>query len=78
MNYLNSVDLLFLSPWMVLLFGALLILLVDCFFEQGKKAIYALTLVTFAAAFLAKLYASKTENILLTAWLKTDFLSLFF
>lgn len=78
MNYLNSADLLFLSPWIILLFGALLILLTDCFFESCKNQLYGLTLLTFILAFFFKIYAPHTENILLTNWIKSDFVSHFF
>lgn len=69
-------DLFFLMPLIVLLFGSLLLLLCDCF--TTFKCSFSLTILTFIGAMIALVFAPKTENLLLTAWLKSDFLSFIF
>lgn len=69
-------DLFFLSPLLILLSGGLLVLLVDCF--TSLKCSFFITCLTFFAAMIDLLIVPKTENVLLTAWLKNDRLSLIF
>lgn len=76
---LNLTDFLFLSPLLILTFGALLILLIECFVLNAKGKIpFVVTLVTLGSAFIAANTAPQSDNRLLTAWLKTDELSIFF
>jgi NADH-quinone oxidoreductase subunit N len=75
----HAQDLYFLSPLLILTVGGLLILLLECF--SLKKIPYLhcfVTLLTFAFAFVIASFEFKTQNILLTAWLKNDVLATFF
>lgn len=76
---LSLVDLAALSPLLILLFGALVILLVESFAEESAaylSAPIAATSIAIAAA--AAYYAPASTNPLLTPWLRFDFITRFF
>lgn len=80
---LNSVDFASLSPLWILLLGALILLLLESFFEKkAKKYSFYVTLGTLFVAFYATWVAPISQNPLLTAWIKdnsfSDFLTFFF
>lgn len=73
------VDLLSISPMLILLFFALVLLLVESFAENVSKKIAAyLTLFGLVAALIATIYSPVSQNPLLTDWLKFDSLSRLF
>lgn len=76
---LNPVDFAALSPLLILLGGALLLLIIESFSEKFSSQLpISLTLLTIVAAIIGAYYAPVTENPLLTPWLKFDSLSRFF
>lgn len=67
------IDFYALSPLLIILFGALLVLLLESVDTAiAKRYSASLTLIIFAAAFCAALSAPASENPLLTPWLKFD------
>lgn len=76
---LGAQDFAALSPLLILLGGALIILLIESFAEVwAKKLSFGLTLLTIAIAGYAVLVAPISVNSLLTPWLKFDFLAKLF
>jgi NADH-quinone oxidoreductase subunit N len=76
---LTAQDFLSLSPLLIVLGAALLVLLVESFAEKAASKICALlTLLALAGALLAAYYAPPSNNPLLTPWLKMDGLSRLF
>jgi NADH-quinone oxidoreductase subunit N len=68
-----------LSPLLILLFGALILLLIESFAESIAKKVSLITsLLTLAAAIYAALVTSPSENPLLTPWLRFDSTAHFF
>lgn len=65
-----------LSPLLIVLLGALLVLLNETFLPKfSQKSAFGLTAATLIAASLAALYAPTSTNALLTSWLKFDQMS---
>lgn len=76
---LTSVDYAALSPLLIILAGALLLLLAESFAENwAKKLAFPLAAVTIILAFAAAYYAPHSENRLLTPWLSFDTTARFF
>lgn len=72
-------DIAALSPLLILLFGALIVLLIESFNEKlSKKSALYTTLATLLAALYATLQFNTTDNALLTPWLRFDNLSFYF
>lgn len=80
MNFtLTQVDYGALSPLLILLAGALILLLIEAFAPQAsKRACLWVTLVTLFCALHASIYGPISNNPLLTPWLKFDAVSNFF
>lgn len=73
---LSQIDFLALSPFLILLFGALAVLLLESLSESlSKKLSFLLTLLTLITATFAVIYAPSTNNPLITPWVKFDYLS---
>lgn len=76
---LNSVDFTALSPLLILLFGALVVLLVETFAENAsKKWSFYITIVTILCALFGIFTAPISSSPLLTPWLRFDSFSVFF
>lgn len=76
---LTSNDLIALSPFLILLGGALLVLLLESFaHREAKRISHWTTLGIILIAFWAALVAPASDNLLLTPWLNFDSLSRFF
>jgi NADH-quinone oxidoreductase subunit N len=76
---MNLNDFAALSPLLILLGGALLILLLESFKEEAsKKHSFYLTLFVLLIGLSAALYAPVSQNPLLTPWLKFDQLAQLF
>lgn len=76
---LSLIDYAALSPLLIVLAGALLVLLVETFNANvSKKISFALTALTFVAACIAAFYAPASTSELLTPWVKFDQLSKIF
>lgn len=77
---ISFIDTLALTPLLIVLTGALLMLLVECFFQPivAKKATFVLMIATLIAALGAVLYAPESSNPLLTSWLRFDSLAKLF
>lgn len=76
---LTLIDFGALSPLLIILAGALILLLVEAFAPQvARKASLWVTLITLFCALHATVYAPISENPLLTPWLKFDAVSNFF
>lgn len=76
---LTAPDLLALSPILILLGGALLVLLLETFFESAsKKGSFGLTVFTFAFSFFAALFSPESTNPLLTPWVHFNSLTKLF
>ncbi len=76
---LSLTDILALSPLIILLLGALILLLVESFADQAAKWLAPiLTPMTLLFAIYAACYAPVSHNIALTRWLRFDALSHFF
>lgn len=79
MTYLTSADLYSLSPLLVLLGGALLLLLLESFASDlSRRLSFLLTLLTLTGAAVATAYAPPSQNPLLTPWIRFDSLSRLF
>jgi len=76
---LNWVDFAAISPLLIILVGALLVLLLETFDESASKK-YAgiLTLATIALAIYAAIVSPPSHNNLLTPWLRFDSLERLF
>lgn len=77
---LNIYDFAALSPLLIVLAGAVLLLLLESFAapRKAKKFAAPLTLAMLAAALTAVTLAPASDNILLTPWLRFDHLAKFF
>ena len=76
---MNPVDYAALSPMIILLFGSLALLLIECFAEKWTKRFASqLTMSFLIAAFFAAYFAPPSTNTLLTGWLHFDSLGRFF
>lgn len=76
---LRLIDFAAISPLLILLFGALLMLILETFSERGAK-LYCLplTILTMICALGATFYAPPIENRVLTEWIQFDSLARFF
>lgn len=70
---LNLADITALSPLLIVLAAALIVLLIESFAESAAK-IYSswITLAAFAIAIIAVFYSPGSDNTLLTPWLRFD------
>jgi NADH-quinone oxidoreductase subunit N len=76
---LRSIDFAALSPLLILLVGALILLLMEAFAEKvAKKGSFYVALIAIALALIATLFAPASDNPLLTPWLRFDSLTYFF
>lgn len=76
---LSSADYGALSPLLILLVGALLVLLLETFFEKAsKKLSLPLTIITLLLALFTTFNAPASDNSILIRWLRFDDLSTFF
>ena len=77
---LNYADLMALSPLLMVLFGALVVLLLESFVSSplSKKLTYFATLLTLGAAVAFSFVQGATENPSLTSWIRFDSLANFF
>lgn len=76
---LSLTDYAALSPLFILLGGALILLLLESFYESiAKKFSATISLVFIITAMLAAYYVPASTNPLLTPWIKFDNLSKFF
>ncbi|MBA2368029.1 MAG: NADH-quinone oxidoreductase subunit N [Candidatus Protochlamydia sp.] len=76
---LHLSDLASLAPLLILLFGALVLILLESFFSAfAKKSSYLIALGTIFAALVAFMFAPESENPLLTPWIRSDAISRFF
>lgn len=76
---LTFIDFASLSPLIILLVGALILLLIESFAEEASRKIsYYFALATLTAALISVFFAPQSQNTLLTHWLRFDALSLFF
>lgn len=76
---LTSTDFAALSPLLILLGGALLMLLLETFAEHiSKKIAFACAAIVIFIAIIAAYYAPVSNSILLTPWLRFDLLARFF
>lgn len=76
---LSDTDLAAISPLLIILWGALLVLLLECFNEAlSKRCSFIVTLITLAAALIAAIYAPVSKNPLITPWMTFDSQARFF
>ncbi|MDP1879812.1 MAG: NADH-quinone oxidoreductase subunit N [Parachlamydiaceae bacterium] len=75
---LNWMDIAAISPLMIILGGALITLLIECFANHAKKYLSISTLMILLIAIFASFKAPFSENPLLKNWLKFDELGRFF
>lgn len=76
---LQSVDFAALSPLLILLVAALIVLLIEAFADRlVKKSSLYVTIGGFIFALVAAFLAPKSHNALLTSWLEFDPLARFF
>lgn len=76
---LQSGDFAALSPLLVLLVTALIILLIESFADyRAKKSLVYVTVIGFILALVATFFAPASENPLLTPWLSFDSVARFF
>lgn len=77
---LNVYDFAALSPLLIILIGAVVLLLLESLAipSKAKKFSAPLTLITVIAALIAASVAPASDNILLTPWLRFDSFSKFF
>ncbi len=72
-------DFVAISPLLLLLFGSLLVLILESFMENfAKKASFYVALIFLTGAFVAGCYVPQSTDPLLTPWLRFDALSQFF
>lgn len=74
---INPIDFAALSPLLIVLGGALLLLFLETFFDLLSWGTWV-TLLVLVAAFCAEWIAPTSENALLTPWIKFDGLARFF
>lgn len=76
---LNSADFAALSPLLIVLVGALVLLLIESFAEKiASKICVFVTLATLLAALYASYFAPVSNSPLLTPWLRFDHLAMQF
>lgn len=76
---LNITDFLAISPLLILLFGALILILLESFWVgASKKGGTTIAFITFLIALLAAAWAPASHSPLLTNWLQFDPLARFF
>ena len=76
---LTSADLLALSPLLILLWTALIVLMVEAFSSEKTRGYpFYITLIGFVFSLGGVLYAPVSQSNLLTPWIAFDSLSLFF
>lgn len=76
---LNLTDVAALTPLLIVLIGALVILLIETFAERAAKTLsFPLSALILAIALIAAVYVPASSNPLLTAWLSFDSLSRIF
>jgi NADH-quinone oxidoreductase subunit N len=76
---LSLTDYAAISPMLILLIAALILLIIESFAENvSKKFAAIITLVSLAVALYAAIEAPTSSNLLLTSWLKFDGISRFF
>lgn len=79
MSKLYLLDYAALSPLLILLFGALLLIFIESFAAAFASRFSALlTAITLLAAFGAEIYAPASQNPLLTRWIVSDSIAHFF
>lgn len=77
--YLNFVDLYAMSPFLILMIGSLLILLIETFGSLSiKKYSSIVTLIILILTFYTAYFAPESKNPLLTSWIKFDYITRFF
>lgn len=70
---MDYIDFAAISPLLILLVGALVLLLIESFSQSGaKKFSCALSLTVIILALIAAIYAPVSDNALLTPWLRFD------
>lgn len=78
-NSIPLIDVAALSPILVLIAGIMALLLIESFpFKATKVLTLVVPIVTLILAFATAIKAPASDNILLTRWLRFDFLSYFF
>lgn len=76
---LYLIDIAAMSPLLIILIGALIVLLMETFSEEfSKRFSFPVTLATIVIALYATFVAPASDNPLLTPWLKFDSLARFF
>jgi len=76
---LSPTDYAALSPLLILLLGALIVLLLESFAELwSKRYSFYITIATFVGALFASIVSPVSQNPLLTMWLNYDAFSQFF
>lgn len=76
---LNLMDAASIAPLLIVLIGALALIILESFFEAAaKKFSSSVTLITLLIALYAAVVAPKSDNPLLTDWLRFDSLAHFF
>lgn len=76
---LSQTDFAALSPLLIVLFGSLIVLLLESFAENAAKRFsLVITSITFVIAIFATIYAPNSTSPLLTPWIKFDLFSRFF
>ncbi len=69
---LTVVDILAISPMLILLTGLVLVLLVESFSKAPKRYVFPLTVATLSIALIASFYAPVSDHALLTHWIRFD------
>lgn len=76
---LNMTDVAALSPLLIILIGALVVLLIETFAERAASSLsFPLSALTLIVALVVAVYIPTSNNPLLTAWLNFDPLSRIF
>lgn len=76
---LSLLDFASISPLLILLASALLLLFIESFFEiAAKKISCSIAIITFGAAIVATIYAPESKSPLLAPWLRFDSIALSF
>jgi NADH-quinone oxidoreductase subunit N len=76
---LSLIDFKALSPLLILLFGGLILILVESFAEkEAKKLSFPITIFAILLALFANIYAPVDHNFLLTEWIRFDTFARFF
>ena len=81
MNFfsLSLIDFIAISPLLIILFGALILLLLESFSEElAKRFSFLVTVITLACVLYASLYAPASNDPLLTQWVRFDEFARFF